>query len=94
MEPLMHPTGGSLPLLVTSPRLVELREEEEEANISLVITEVKVLVTQLTLCDPMDYNPPGSSVHNRPGKNTGVGSHSLHGLFPTQGLNLCLLYCR
>ena len=27
-----------------------------------------------------------------PGKNTGVGSHSLlHGIFPTQGLNLCLL---
>ena len=27
--------------------------------------EVKVLVTQscLTLCDPMDYNPSGSSVH-------------------------------
>ena len=28
-------------------------------------TKVKVLVTQLcaTLCDPMDCNPPGSSVH-------------------------------
>ena len=27
--------------------------------------EVKVLVAQscLTLCNPMDYNPPGSSVH-------------------------------
>ena len=27
--------------------------------------EVKVLVAQLclTLCDPMDYSPPGSSVH-------------------------------
>ena len=27
--------------------------------------KVKVLVTQpcLTLCDPMDYSPPGSSVH-------------------------------
>ena len=32
------------------------------ANISL---KVKVLVAQLypTLCDPMDYSPPGSSVH-------------------------------
>ena len=29
-----------------------------------------------------------------PGKNTGVGSHSLlQGIFPTQGLNLGLLYC-
>ena len=29
------------------------------------IQKVKVLVTQscLTLCDPMDYSPPGSSVH-------------------------------
>ena len=32
----------------------------------------------LTLCDPMDYNPPGSSAHGIfPGKNTGVGCHFL-----------------
>ena len=34
------------------------------------------LVAQLCLilCDPMDYSPPGSSVHgDSPGKNTGVG---------------------
>ena len=38
------------------------------------------LVTQLclTLCDPMDCSPPGSSVHgDSPGKNTGVGWHAL-----------------
>ena len=30
------------------------------------------------LCNPMDYSPPGSSVHgNSPGKNTRVGSHSV-----------------
>ena len=30
-----------------------------------------------------------------PGKNTGVGSHSLlQGIFPTQGSNLGLLHCR
>ena len=49
------------------------------------------LVTQLcpTLCDPMDYSPPGSSVHgDSPGKNTGVGCHALlQGIFPTQRLN-------
>ena len=29
----------------------------------------------LTLCDPMDCSPPGSSVHGDfPGKNTGVGT--------------------
>ena len=57
-----------------------------------------MLVTQscLTLCDPLDCNPPGSSVHwDPPGKNTGVGDHSLlQGIFPTQGLNLHLLPCR
>ena len=32
---------------------------------------------------------------NSPGKNTGVGSHSLlQRIFPTQGLNLGLLRCR
>ena len=38
------------------------------------------LVTQscLTLCDPMDCSPPGSSGHgDSTGKNTGVGSLSL-----------------
>ena len=43
----------------------------------------KVLVTQscLTLCDPMDCSPAGSSVHGIfPGKNTRVGCH-----FPLQG---------
>ena len=30
-----------------------------------------------------------------PGKNTGVGCHALlQGIFPTQGLNVCLLLCR
>ena len=59
------------------------------------------LVAQLcpTLCSPMDYSLPGSSVHeDSPGKNTGVGCHALlQGTFPTQGLNqgfLCLLHCR
>ena len=54
-------------------------------------SEVKVKVTQLcpTLCDPMD------SSWNSPGQNTGVGGLSLlQGIFPTQGSNLALLYCR
>ena len=50
----------------------------------------------LTLCDPMDYTLPGSSVHrNSPGKNTGVDCHALlQGIFPTQGLNPGLSHCR
>ena len=50
---------------------------------------VCVFVTQscLTLLDPTGYNPPG--------KNTGVGCHSLlQGIFPTQGSNPGLLHCR
>ena len=48
------------------------------------------------LCDPMDCSLPGSSVHvDSPGKNTGVGCHSLlQGLFPTQGSNPGLPLCR
>ena len=52
--------------------------------------------SRLTLCDPMDYSPPGSSVHgDSPGKNTEVRCRALlQGIFPTQGSNphlLCLL---
>ena len=53
------------------------------------------VVTQscLTLCNPMDYSPPGS--WDFPGKDTGVGCHFLlQGIFPTQGSNLGLLHCR
>ena len=56
------------------------------------------LVLQLrpTVCDPMDCSPPGSSIHgDSPGKNTGVGCHTLlQGIFPTQGSNPGLLHCR
>ena len=49
-----------------------------------------------TLCEPMDCNSPGSSVHeDSPGKNTGVGCHALlQGIFPTQGSNPGLPHCR
>ena len=51
----------------------------------------------LTLCDPMDCSPTGSSIHrDSPGKDTGVGCHFLlQGTFLTQGSNphlLCLLH--
>ena len=43
------------------------------------LIQVKALVAQLCpiLYDPMDHNPPDSCLWNSPGKNTGVGSHSL-----------------
>ena len=56
------------------------------------------LVAQLclTLCDPMDYSPPGFSVHGDfPGKNPGVGCHALlQGTLPTQQSNPGLPHCR
>ena len=59
---------------------------------------VLCLVTHscLTLCDPMDYSPPGSSVHGDSlGKKTGVGCYSLlQGIFLTQGSNPGLPYYR
>ena len=57
-----------------------------------------LIVAQLcpTLCDPIDCNLPGSSVHgDSPGKNTGVGCHALlQGIFPTQGPNPGVLHYR
>ena len=51
-----------------------------------------------TLCDPMDYSPPGSSVHGILQARIlewVVGSHSLlQGIFPIQGSNPGLLHWR
>ena len=59
---------------------------------------VKVTRSCLTLCNPMDCSPliyRFLCPWNSPGKNIGVGSHSLlQGIFPTQGLNPGLLHCR
>jgi len=57
---------------------------------------VCVLVAQLcpTLCNSMDYSPPGSSVHGILQARIPQWVAILQGLFPTQGLNLDLLHCR
>ena len=58
----------------------------------MILCTLLCLVAQscLTLWDPMDCSPSGSSVHGHsPGKNTGVGCHVLfQGIFPTKGSNL------
>ena len=63
------------------------------------VFSIACLVTQscLTVCDPKDCSPPGSSVHgDSPGMNIGVGCHALlQGIFPTRGSNphlLCFLH--
>ena len=50
----------------------------------------------LTLCDPMDCSPPGSSVHEISQARIlewGANPFS-RGVFPIQGLNSGLLHCR
>ena len=57
-------------------------------------SESEVAQSSLTLCDPMDCSPPGSSILDSPGKNTGVRCHFLlQGIFPTHGLNPGLPHC-
>ena len=53
----------------------------------------KLLQSCLTLCNPKNDSPPGSSVHgDSPHKDTGVGCQAfLSEIFPTQGSNLHLL---
>ena len=59
--------------------------------------KMKVLVAQScpTLCDPMEYSPPASSVHGilqvRILKWVAI---YLQGIFLTQGSNVTLLHCR
>ena len=56
----------------------------------------KSLQSCLTLWDTMDHSLLVSSLLcDSPGKNTGVGCHALlQGIFPTQGSNPGLPYCR
>ena len=61
-----------------------VREGERESTSSLVplIRTLRACAKSfqlcLTLCDVMDYNPPGSSAHrDSPGKTTGVVCHAL-----------------
>ena len=73
-----------------------LRDRQDKVSTS--VDPVLCLVAQLCpiLCDPLDCSPPGSPVHrDSPGKHTGAGCHALlQGIFPTQGSNPGLLYCR
>ena len=71
---------------------------QKGAGARFVREVVCVSVTQLwlTLCLPMDCQPPGSSVHGiLQAKILEWVCHSLlQELFPTQGSNLSLLPCR
>ena len=70
---------------------------EKKFNLKILTTTLEIYVRKekyyvslpsvVSLCDPTDCSPPGSSVHgDSPGKNTGVGCHALlQEIFPTQG---------
>ena len=68
---------------------------------SLKLAQGSVAQSCLTLWDPTDRSPPGSSVHgNSPGNNPGVGCHFfLQGIFRTRdctqfsSISRQILYC-
>ena len=67
-----------------------------KSDILLILLLCLAAQSCLTLCNPMDCCPPGSSVHGESlGKNTKVGCHTLlQRIFPTQGSNPGLPHCR
>ena len=73
---------------------VKIVQYHSDGYMSLCV-HAKLLQSCPILCNPMDYIPPGSSVHqNSPGKNTGVGFHALlQGIFPTQRPNSRQVSC-
>ena len=92
------PSALSLPTFTVTcavPHAATVLPEPPRAGAGLSCTLAKPPQSCPTLCYPMDYSPPGSSVHGRfPRQQYGVGCHSLlRGIFPTQGLNPCFLHC-
>ena len=77
--------------------LVKMQNWEGFEPVLKLLSTVLCLVAQSypTPCDPTDCGPPGSSVYgDSPGKNTGVGCHSLlQEIFPIQGSNPGLPHC-
>ena len=93
----------SIPLKVIKPQRKRAREEErnkekaqkqpEKINNMVISTRMlaKLLLSCLTLCDSMDYNWPGSSVHRALQERTWSALPcSLPGDLNDLGLNLCL----
>ena len=86
-------TQGSNPgLLHCMKILYQLSHQGSPSCRSCVVFSRSIV----SLCDPMDCSPPGSSIHGDSlGKNTGVNCHFLlQGIFPTQGSNPGFPYCR
>ena len=80
------------------PSFAVQRETENKSclGVKWKSESVSCSVVLVALCDPMDWSPARLLCPlNFPGKNTGVGSHSLlQGIFLTQRRNLGLVHCR
>ena len=64
-----------------------------EATAGVAVVFVLVTRSCPTLCHPVDCSPPDSSVRGILQARLLEWSHFLlQGIFPTQGLNLCLLH--
>ena len=70
--------------------------DRDSSSVLYLCVHAKLIQSCPTLRNPMDYNPPGSSVlGDSSGRNTGVGYHFLlQGIFLTQELNSFLPHCR
>ena len=84
-----------LTLLSWPKRMAQYLREKKYVSVRNTVEQgASVLVAQscLSLWDPVDYS---LCPRDSPGKNTGVGCHSvLQGIFPTQGWNPGLPHCR
>ena len=86
-EPRLRVKKTGTSLVVQQLRIRLPMQRSQVKSLSLV----RLFVTPWTVA----YQPPLSMEWNSPGKNTGVGCHFfLQEIFPTQGLNPSLLYCR
>ena len=97
-----HSTGGH-PGLVTRSIVQFIpgpTSSSSSPSLFLVVsTKARVCMRVCTCCVPLFSDPQGLELagllcpRDVPGKNTGVGCHFLlHGMFPTQGSNLRLLW--
>ena len=72
------------------------RRGKKNGPASYLCLPAQLLQLSLTLCDPMDSGPPGSSVHGvlQTRILEWVAGALLQGIFLTEGSNLHLLHCR
>ena len=71
------------------PFLIETKQNKKRFSSCCLVLHALCLVAQScpTLCDPMDYSPPGSSLHgDSPGRNTGMGYHPPPGDLHNSGI--------